>query len=196
KVSEALESARKVAVRALAGIEYLHTYDRGLLMTVIVLGYVGWMALLIAHLLRAFPGRIAETLPAEGRSEGTAGLSRVRQMGVLLAMSTAMLLMHRGAPLLFFAYFGLPIAFWCEAGHAATCERHWSTLQRYLRPASRLELAQMLGFAVATLAVLETLIVGFIQREVHTGASRPPQQTSMHVPLRASERSHAYHFEG
>lgn len=55
KLSQSLRSL------ALKGLNYFQTYDWLMLMTVVTLGYTGWMIYLILHVLQsytAFPGKI------------------------------------------------------------------------------------------------------------------------------------------
>lgn len=55
KLSEALRSL------ALKGLHYFQTYDWFMLMTVVTLGYIGWMICLILHVLQSYtslPGKV------------------------------------------------------------------------------------------------------------------------------------------
>lgn len=55
---ELSENLRKLA---LEGLHYFQTYDWMMLMTVVILGYIGWIFYLVVHMLQSYtsmPGQI------------------------------------------------------------------------------------------------------------------------------------------
>jgi phosphatidylinositol glycan class N len=56
----AMKNSEELRSMALAGLHYFQTYDWFMLMTTIILGYIGWMANLILHVLQSYT-----TFPAD-----------------------------------------------------------------------------------------------------------------------------------
>lgn len=50
----AMKQSEELRVLALQGLHYFQTYDWLMLMTVISLGYIGWMIYLVLHVLQSY----------------------------------------------------------------------------------------------------------------------------------------------
>jgi hypothetical protein len=79
---------------------------------VITAAYAGWMAFIAVNLFKAFPpGNVKGTFGQHsGQFQGTLST----KAAVLLVGAVFVLLYHRLAPPLFYAYFALPIGLWSE----------------------------------------------------------------------------------
>jgi len=50
----ALEASENLRSLSLAGLHYFQTYDWYMLMTIVTLGYIGWMVNLVLHVLHSY----------------------------------------------------------------------------------------------------------------------------------------------
>lgn len=80
-ISGNFEAAKKEAENlrklALEGLNYFQTYDWLMLMTVITLGYVGWMLYLIVHVLRSYTLLATKSLKKEQSVHSRSKLGKV-----------------------------------------------------------------------------------------------------------------------
>ena len=70
----AMKLSQKLKSLALDGLHYFQTYDWFMLMSVIILGYIGWMLCLILHVLQSYtslPGKILRKEEAVFTIDGT-----------------------------------------------------------------------------------------------------------------------------
>lgn len=72
------EAARKLSENlrdlALQGLHYFQTYDWLMLMTVIILGYIGWMTYIVLHVLQSYTSLAGDILikeQADHRTDNT-----------------------------------------------------------------------------------------------------------------------------
>lgn len=56
----AMQLSENLRSLALEGLHYFQTYDWLMLMTVITLGYIGWMVFLVLHVLQAYTSLLGD----------------------------------------------------------------------------------------------------------------------------------------
>ncbi|KAJ4460026.1 putative GPI ethanolamine phosphate transferase 1 [Paratrimastix pyriformis] len=102
---QAEEASLQVVAMALRGLSYMQTYDRLVLFPVIALASLGWVLLLLSHVMGWPAGATAatEAEPLARRSLVFAALTAVPAAGYLVAT---------GAPLIHYAYVAFPVLFW------------------------------------------------------------------------------------
>ncbi|KAF3338249.1 GPI ethanolamine phosphate transferase 1-like protein [Carex littledalei] len=108
--STAIRQSETLKELALSGFHYFQTYDWHMLMTVITLGYLGWMVNLIIHVVKSytsFPRNLIAKKPdATGSSE------TVYIGGCILAGLISFLLFLEKSPPLYHAYFLMTTFLW------------------------------------------------------------------------------------
>lgn len=75
------EAARKLSENlwdlALQGLHYFQTYDWLMLMTVIILGYIGWMTYIVLHVLQSYTSLAGDILIKEQADHQTDNTRKV-----------------------------------------------------------------------------------------------------------------------
>ncbi|KAK6155161.1 hypothetical protein DH2020_009409 [Rehmannia glutinosa] len=150
---------------ALDGLHYFQTYDWFMLMTVISLGYLGWMIYLIVHVLQSYT-----TLPGNFfRKDQSVYLrtntGKVYFSGCLLIGSVCIILLLEHSPPLYHAYFAMTILLWVQI----CCE------YQFVKALWRCMLGKEIGYFLKLLAsfivsvfILEILVKSFTNRKIYT----------------------------
>lgn len=61
----AMELSENLRKLALQGLHYFQTYDWMMLMTVVILGYIGWIFYLVVHVLQSYTGLPSQMMHKE-----------------------------------------------------------------------------------------------------------------------------------
>ncbi|KAL8132416.1 hypothetical protein AgCh_008062 [Apium graveolens] len=112
------ESAMKLAVNlrrlALEGLDYFQTYDWLMLMTVVTLGYIGWMFYLILHVLQSYttlPGYILKMEQAVSRRNSSL---KANLCGSFFMAIVVIILFLEHSPPLYHAYSAMTVFLWTQ----------------------------------------------------------------------------------
>lgn len=145
------QRVQETADELLRGLHYYQTYDWPMLMTVVTLGFVGWMAYVFVRLMHEF------WLPKQdvARHTGDRALFRVA-FGGALAVAVALLALQR-SPLNYYGYVVFPLWFWCDA----LCVYGWV----FAACARRLTV-RALAYVAACVALLELMVFGYFYRQL------------------------------
>ncbi|KAF4125306.1 GPI ethanolamine phosphate transferase 1 [Geosmithia morbida] len=159
KYEEAVEECDALIGLGLSGLRYLQTYDWLFLRTVITLGYLGWMAFALTTVVDMFVVPMAN--PPQRSFASVIFFS-----SVLVALYASFII--SSSPATYYIYCFFPVVFWEEV-HArkASIVEGSKILFGHIKSAGA-----VLTFVVSTglyIAVIESLALGYIHREIFTG---------------------------
>ncbi|GMH11553.1 hypothetical protein Nepgr_013394 [Nepenthes gracilis] len=150
---------------ALEGLHYFQTYDWMMLMTVVTLGYIGWMVYIVIHVLQSYaslPGNIAtkEQNAHQGKSSMKVYLFGCFFMGVF----SLLLLVDRSPPL-YHAYIAMTVFLWTRI---LTEYEFVKALWRTLCMKRSNDIIKLLASCVLSILILEFLVNSFTERRLYT----------------------------
>ncbi|KAL3813766.1 hypothetical protein ACJIZ3_015034 [Penstemon smallii] len=158
KLSENLRSL------ALKGLHYFQTYDWFMLMTVISLGYIGWMIYLIIHVLQSYtalPGKFSRKEQSYPRKNNW----KLYLAGGLVMGSVCMILLLEHSPPLYHAYFAMTIFLWIQI----SCEYQFiKALWRYMQGREMSCFVKYVATIIVSVFILEILVRSFMDRNLYT----------------------------
>ena len=152
--------AQTLARDCVDGTNYLHLYDRWLLMGVITSCFVGWIGVLCAELC----------LGGAELSSGEIGKGRSRVLdfvALVVSCVACFVLALRQAPVTYYAYFNLPVLFARHCWHAFARTKTAGGAKKITKTPTRH--AQRLLVLLVTAALTQTLCRAFHDRAVFTG---------------------------
>ncbi|KAL2897090.1 GPI ethanolamine phosphate transferase 1 [Bienertia sinuspersici] len=153
------ENLRKLA---LEGLHYFQTYDWMMLMTVVTLGYVGWILYLVVHVLQSYtslPGQIMY------KEEVVQPVKKVYILGSLLMGTFSMVLLIERSPPLYHAYTAMTVFLWTQI---LSQYKFLSALLRSLQKRDFVYLIKILIYCTMSLIVVEFLVNSFTERKLYT----------------------------
>ncbi|XP_042499079.1 GPI ethanolamine phosphate transferase 1 [Macadamia integrifolia] len=164
------ESAMKLSqnLRSLSveGLHYFQTYDWLMLMTMVTLGYIGWMAYLILHVLQSYtslPGSIyrKKTETVNQMKNNT----RVYLYGYLLMGIISIVLFLEHSPPLYHAYVAMTVFLWTKI----LSERQFlRAVWRHLSGSKFSSTVKLLATSAVSISILEFLVHSFTERKLYT----------------------------
>lgn len=168
--SKDFKAARKLSenLRELAqeGLNYFQTYDWFMLMTVVTLGYIGWMVHLILHVLQSYTS-YKNSIASErlGNKITESGRSMVYACGCLLMVASSTILFLEHSPPLYHVYISMTIFLWTRIfGDYLFIREIWMDLCRQ----DYTIVVKILGTCVVSIVVLEFLVNSFTERRLYT----------------------------
>ncbi|KAJ4765331.1 GPI ethanolamine phosphate transferase 1 [Rhynchospora pubera] len=148
---------------ALSGFHYFQTYDWHMLMTVITLGYLGWMINLIIHVVESYTSFPTNLIT---KKSGVPGSSKAVYFGgCLLAGLLSFLLLLEKSPPLYHAYFLMTTFLWTQI----MC--NFQFLKAFcgeLTKKSFMSHFKLLVTSCVAIFVLEFLVMSFTDRKLYT----------------------------
>ncbi|KAJ0098523.1 hypothetical protein Patl1_21937 [Pistacia atlantica] len=159
KLSENLRSL------ALQGLHYFQTYDWLMLMSVITLGYIGWMVCLLLHVLQSYtslPGNILRKEPAFHQRNNT---RKVYLMGCLLFGVICIKFILEHSPPLYHAYVAMTVFLWMQI---LSEYQFILALWRHLQGRKFNFIVKLLAIVAVSILILELLVNSFTERELYT----------------------------
>ncbi|KAL8162147.1 hypothetical protein V2J09_013636 [Rumex salicifolius] len=157
KLSENLRSL------ALEGLHYFQTYDWMMLMTVITLGYIGWMVYLVIHVLQSYTSS-PKNIIKKGQAAHT-GSNKVYLCGCILMGVTSTLLLVDRSPPLYHAYTAMTIFLWTRI----FTEHHFLiALWKSIFTRKSNEVLKIFAACIISLLILELLVYSFTERKLYT----------------------------
>ncbi|KAL9275345.1 GPI ethanolamine phosphate transferase 1-like protein [Drosera capensis] len=157
KLSEDLRSS------ALDGLHYFQTYDWTLLMTVVTLGYIGWMLYLVIHVLQSyasFTGNFAKKELIVHRENNF-----WKVFGCLFMGAFFLLLLMEHAPPLYHAYAAMTIFLWTQILREHQFVK--ALLKNLFRRKSG-DIGKLLASCLVSICILEVLVYSFMDRKLYT----------------------------
>ncbi|CAN0857489.1 GPI ethanolamine phosphate transferase 1 [Linum grandiflorum] len=169
KISEDLRSL------ALQGLHYFQTYDWLMLMTIITLGYIGWMLYLVIHVLQSYASLARDIMkmkPVVSRENNSrkcafanAGVLQVYLLGILVMATISILLIVEHSPPLYHAYIAMTVFLWTNIlGEYRFIRSLW----RYLSERKAKYLSILLTVCSVSIIILELLVHSFTERKLYT----------------------------
>ncbi|KAI4351498.1 hypothetical protein L6164_005864 [Bauhinia variegata] len=160
----AMNLSQNLRSLALDGLHYFQTYDWLMLMTVITLGYIGWMIYLVLHVLQSytsFPGNIFEVEEAVQRNKN----GKVYLYGCMVTGILCFLLLLEHAPPLYHAYMIMTSFLWVQI----FSEYHFlKALWKHLSGRRLNYIFKLLVIAAVSVFILEFLVNSFTERKLYT----------------------------
>ncbi|KAL5614441.1 hypothetical protein BROUX41_004546 [Berkeleyomyces rouxiae] len=158
KYEEAIEETAVLLKTGLDGLRYLQTYDWLFLRALITVGYLGWMAFALTIVLDLFV--------LHGATPPLRSLASTLFFSSILATLYASFIVSK-SPLTYYLYAFFPVMFWEEVfARRQSIVKSGEVLFGHISSSS-----SIIMFAINTLlyvAVVESLAVGYIHREVLT----------------------------
>ena len=160
----AMKYSEELRSMALAGLHYFQTYDWFMLMTTITLGYIGWMANLILHVLQSyttFPANLLKRTQVYPKNTSM----KVYIGGCLFMGLSSIILLLEKSPPLYHAYVFVTIFLWTRiVQNYEFMKSAWREL--FNMPFKYI--MNLLISSVAALLILEFLVMSFFDRKLYT----------------------------
>ncbi|CAM8985059.1 unnamed protein product [Rhodiola kirilowii] len=162
----ARKSSENLRDLALEGLNYFQTYDWFMLMTVITLGYIGWMVHLVLHVLQSYTS-YKNTIANErrGNKNTESGRIMVYVCGCLLMVISSTMLFLEHSPPLYHVYTAMTIFLWTRifADYLFIKELWMDLCHRDYNI-----VIKILGTCIVAIVVLEFLVNSFTERRLYT----------------------------
>ncbi|KAL0901011.1 hypothetical protein Bca101_084972 [Brassica carinata] len=163
------EAAMKLAVDlrnlSLEGLHYFQTYDWLMLMTVITLGYTGWMIVLALHVLQCYSSLSGDLSRKGHLSVQKKDSRKVYLSGCLLMAILTVLNLVEHSPPLYHAYIGMTVFLWTQIFSEYRLIRG---LWIYLRERKAGYFVKLLFAAAVAVVIVELLVHSFTERKLYT----------------------------
>ncbi|CAN8269801.1 unnamed protein product [Cochlearia groenlandica] len=167
--AKSYEAAMKLAVDlrnlSLEGLHYFQTYDWLMLMTVITLGYTGWMIVLALHILQCYSSLSGDLSRKEHLSVQKKDSGKVYISGSLLMALLSVLNFMEHSPPLYHAYIGMTVFLWTQIFSEYRLIRG---LWKYLRERKVGYFIKLLFAAAVSVVIVELLVHSFTERKLYT----------------------------
>uniref|UniRef100_A0ACD5ZBQ0 Uncharacterized protein n=1 Tax=Avena sativa TaxID=4498 RepID=A0ACD5ZBQ0_AVESA len=160
----AMKNSEELRSMALSGLHYFQTYDWFMLMTTITLGYIGWMANLILHVLQSYTTFPADLLKRTQVYPKNTSMKVYIGGCLFMGLSSIILLLEK-SPLLYHAYVFMTIFLWTRIVH------NLGFMKSAWRELSNLPFKYIMNLlisSVAALFILEFLVMSFFDRKLYT----------------------------
>lgn len=160
----AMKYSEELRSMALAGLHYFQTYDWFMLMTTITLGYIGWMANLILHVLQSyttFPANLLKRTQVYPKNTSM----KVYIGGCLFMGLSSIILLLEKSPPLYHAYVFVTIFLWTRI--VQNYEFMKSAWRELFNMPFKYNMNLLIS-SVAALLILEFLVMSFFDRKLYT----------------------------
>lgn len=161
EVSALLEMISHIQSLAIDGIMYYQTYDWAFLMTVVTLGYVGWMLFAIVFILRYRQDEVDVHLLKYAHGLNTESARHMVHVPLFIFVVYAVILLIEGSPIQYFFYLGYPCYFW----RSIISNRH---ILHGLLEQIRRNRKTLLWTGIGVVVVVEIVVVSLYKREYMT----------------------------
>ncbi|KAJ0043214.1 hypothetical protein Pint_19496 [Pistacia integerrima] len=154
----AMKLSENLTSLALQGLHYFQTYDWLMLMSVITLGYIGWMVCLLLHVLQSYsslPGNILRKEPSFHQRNNT---RKVYLMGCLLFGVICIKFILEQSPPLYHAYVAMTVFLWTQI----------LSEYQFIQGRKFNFIVKLLAIVAVSILILELLVNSFIERELYT----------------------------
>lgn len=161
----AMRVAQNLKSLALEGLHYFQTYDWLMLMTVVTLGYIGWMVYLVLHVLQNYTSLPENMFRKEQAVHLRNYTGKVYLCGYLLIGVLCLLLFLEHSPPLYHAYTAMTVFLWTQI-----FSEYWflKGLWRHLRRSKYDYIIKLLATCAVSIFILEFLVNSFTERKLYT----------------------------
>ncbi|CAO2826102.1 unnamed protein product [Amaranthus hypochondriacus] len=160
----AMELSENLRTLALNGLHYFQTYDWMMLMTVVTLGYLGWIFYLVVHVMQSyssFPDQIMYNADAAQSNK----IGKVYVLGALLMGTLSILFLIERSPPLYHAYTAMTVFLWTQI---LSQYQFIVALLRSLWKEKLVYIIKLLAYCAVSIIVLEFLVNSFTERKLYT----------------------------
>ncbi|OMP08762.1 Sulfatase [Corchorus olitorius] len=161
----AMQLSENLRSLALEGLHYFQTYDWLMLMTMITLGYIGWMVFLVLHVLQAYTSLVGDIYKKEEPMRQKYNTGKVQFLGCLFMGVLSILLFLEHSPPLYHAYFAMTVFLWTQIFNEY---QFIKALWRHLSGRKFNYVIKLLAAAVVSVFILELLVHSFTERKLYT----------------------------
>ncbi|KAE8691544.1 gibberellin-regulated protein 14-like [Hibiscus syriacus] len=158
----AMQLSENLRSLALQGLHYFQTYDLLILMTVITLGYIGWMVFLVLHVLQAYTSFSRDIFMEEAIHQR---FIYAELCGCLFMAVVSLLLFLERSPPLYHAYFAMTVFLWTQILNEY---KFIKALWRHLSGKKPDFVVKLLAIDAVSLIILELLVHSFTERILYT----------------------------
>ncbi|KAK2971216.1 hypothetical protein RJ640_029894, partial [Escallonia rubra] len=160
----AMKLSQNLRSLALDGLHYFQTYDWFMLMTVVTLGYIGWMIHLVLHVLQSYTafGKILKKEQAGFLKNGT---SKVNLFGCFFMGMVCIILFLEHSPPLYHAYTAVTVFLWTQIFNEY---RFLKALWRYIHGRESYYIFKLVATCAVSVFILEFLVNSFTERKLYT----------------------------
>ncbi|KAL9227085.1 hypothetical protein vseg_002821 [Gypsophila vaccaria] len=162
---KAMKSSEHLRKLALEGLHYFQTYDWMMLMTVVTLGYVGWIIYLTIHVLQSYttwPGKMMKKEEANHQKKKS---GKIYVLGGLFMGAFSIILIIERSPPLYHAYSAMTIFLWAQI---LSEYRFLNALRRSLQKEKLGYFIKLMAVCAVSLLLLEFLVNSFTERKLYT----------------------------
>ncbi|KAJ6775721.1 PHOSPHATIDYLINOSITOL GLYCAN CLASS N [Salix koriyanagi] len=150
---------------ALKGLQYFQTYDWLMLMTVITLGYIGWIICLLLHILQSYTSLAGDVFKNPHDAWQRNNKMKVYLFGCVLMGAISVVLFMEHSPPLYHAYFSMTVFLWTQiVGEYQLIK----TLCRWLSGGNYNYIIKILASSAVSIFILEFLVNSFTERKLYT----------------------------
>ncbi|KAK8935321.1 hypothetical protein KSP39_PZI013504 [Platanthera zijinensis] len=161
----AIKSIENLRRLSLSGIHYFQTYDWFMLMSTIILGYVGWMINLGIHILQSHTSLANLYVKKSHAVHHETTMKKVYVAGGLLMGLISFILFIEKSPILYHAYVLMTVFLWTRIfSKIKLLKMIWRLL--YNRPLKAN--VNLLAFSALAFLILELLVTSFFERKLYT----------------------------
>ncbi|XP_074302204.1 uncharacterized protein LOC141633684 isoform X1 [Silene latifolia] len=157
------ENLRKLALQ---GLHYFQTYDWMMLMTVITLGYIGWIIYLVVHVLQSYTSWPGKMMKKEEADHQEKKLRKVYILGGLFMGAFSVILLIERSPPLYHAYTAMTVFLWTQI---LSEYQFLNVLRRRLQKEKLGYFIKLVAYCVVSVLLLEFLVHSFTERKLYTG---------------------------
>ncbi|GMN42444.1 hypothetical protein TIFTF001_011660 [Ficus carica] len=161
----AMKLAEDLRSLALQGFHYFQTYDWLMLMSVISLGYIGWMIYLVLHVLQSYTSLPSNLFSKEHAAYETEDTRKVQVCGGLLMGVISTLLLLECSPPLYHAYTAMTVFLWTQIFSEY---RFIKALWKQLHGRRVYYIAKILATCAVSVFISEFLVNSFTERKLYT----------------------------
>ncbi|KAL5057475.1 hypothetical protein RYX36_029079 [Vicia faba] len=161
----AMDLSENLRSLALQGLHYFQTYDWLMLMSVITLGYLGWMIYLVLHVLQSYtslPGNIfGMERAAERNNQG-----KIYLCGCIVTGMICLLFVLEHSPPLYHAYMIMTSFLWIQI---ISEYQYIKALWKHLFERRMYRIIKLLATIAVAVFIAEFLVNSFTDRKLYTG---------------------------
>lgn len=161
----AMKLAEDLRSLALQGLHYFQTYDWLMLMSVISLGYIGWMIYLVLHVFQSYTSLPSNLSSKEHAAYQTEDTRKVQVCGGLLMGVISILLLLERSPPLYHAYIAMTVFLWTQIFSEY---RFITALWKQLQGRRVYYITKILATCAVSVFISEFLVNSFTERKLYT----------------------------